>query len=371
MDEMGARALMERLSVTEPPPSRVDIALARQRGAQRLRRRRWAAGLAPLAAAAAVAAIIAGTGALSRAGGLGGEGPKPVSPTRVTPPHRFDPLAPYAAFGWLPKGVPRAASGADSLPTEVTLGTSARSAEQFTLTVWAPGTCNLDAAQVSEALRDHRHPQLNCMQNAGAGSAGTVDQPEPPVRGRPAFSQFGNILAWEYARDSWATLMAYRRPGTVSMVTMLRVAAGVRYAATKTPSVRFPYQLTGIPAAWRATSAGWRPSGNDLLGESLDAGLVSEINVTPGRSGCWFDPGSSRRITLDGLHAVFTLFRERGVRSYQGLCVPETDGLSVSFLALRAPGSKSYPLGGVTGIFLHHLRLLGPDPANWTTHPLR
>ena len=30
MDEMGARALMERMSVTEPPPSLVDIPLARQ-----------------------------------------------------------------------------------------------------------------------------------------------------------------------------------------------------------------------------------------------------------------------------------------------------------------------------------------------------
>ena len=30
----------------------------------------------------------------------------------------------------------------------------------------------------------------------------------------------------------------------------------------------------------------------------------------------------------------------------------------------------TFLIGGVTGIFLHHLRLLGPDPANWTTHPL-
>jgi hypothetical protein len=62
--------------------------------------------------------------------------------------------------------------------------------------------------------------------------------------------------------------------------------------------------------------------------------------------------------------------RQPGVRSYQGLCVPETDGLSVFFLVFRAPGSHAYPLGGAVGVFLHHLRLLGPDPANWTTHPL-
>jgi hypothetical protein len=42
MDEAGARALLERLSTTEQPPSRVDIPLARQRGSTLLRRRRWA-----------------------------------------------------------------------------------------------------------------------------------------------------------------------------------------------------------------------------------------------------------------------------------------------------------------------------------------
>ena len=63
MDEAGARALMERVSATEPPPSRVDIGLARQRGRTLARRRRWALAGAPLLATAAVAALVAGIGA--------------------------------------------------------------------------------------------------------------------------------------------------------------------------------------------------------------------------------------------------------------------------------------------------------------------
>jgi hypothetical protein len=92
--------------------------------------------------------------------------------------------------------------------------------------------------------------------------------------------------------------------------------------------------------------------------------------VTPGPGKCWFDPAGSQRITVNGTKAVLTVFRLQGARSYQGLCVPEADGLSVFFLLFRALGSHSYPFGGVTGVFTHHLRLLGPDPANWTTHPL-
>ena len=33
------------------------------------------------------------------------------------------------------------------------------------------------------------------------------------------------------------------------------------------------------------------------------------------------------------------------------------------------PGRGGFVFGGVTGIFLRHLRLLGPDPATWTRHP--
>jgi hypothetical protein len=369
MDEMGARALMERMSVTEPPPSRVDLALARQRGAQRLRRRRLTAGMAPLLAAAAVAAIIAGTGALSRTAGSGQGDGRPVSPVRLTPPHRFDPLAPYAAFGWMPPGAQLAAVGTSSVPTQLMLLTGNLRAGQFSLTVWAPGTCNLSAAQIGQDLQEHRRPPLNCTQDPNAGWTDSVLRQAPAVRRRPAFWLRGHALAWEYAPRAWATLYAYGHH-PIAVPTVLKVAARVRYAATAAPSVKFAYQLTGVPGAWRVTSATWHPSSSGLLGTSLDAGLIGQLTVTPGHSECRFDLGGSRRVTLNGVKAVFTLFQQKGARSYQGLCVPETDGLSVDFLLFRAPGSHSYPLGGVTGIFLHHLRLLGSDPAGWTTHPL-
>ena len=81
-------------------------------------------------------------------------------------------------------------------------------------------------------------------------------------------------------------------------------------------------------------------------------------------------PQHWRRVVLNGVPAIVAHFSPSGSRPFQGLCVPETNGMHVSFFEFSEPGQTGVPLGGVTGLFTHHLRLLGPDPANWTTHPL-
>jgi hypothetical protein len=365
VDEAGARALLERVSAAPAPPSGVDIGLARQRGRRRLRRRRWATALAPVLAATAVAAIIVGTGALGAPGTRRGTGP--VTPV-FSLPHRFNPLVRYAAFGWLPPGVPLVTAVSQSLPTEqIALAGSLRTG-QYQLTIWAPGTCNRSAAQIRAALRRHHHPQLNCRQDPWSGSLAQVLRLAPQVRGKPGFWLRGRMLAWEYAPRSWATLQAYRRGTAVPAATLIKAAAAVRYGGHVAPAPRFPYQLTGVPASWRVTSVHW--NGTSPLGKQLSAGPIGQLLVTPGTGKCWFDPGASHHVTLNGAKAVLTVFRQQGARPYQGLCVPETDGLSVFFLLFRAAGEHGYPFGGAGGLFLHHLHLLGPDPANWTTRPL-
>jgi len=286
----------------------------------------------------------------------------------ISPPHRFNPLRPYATFGWLPQGVPRSADVTQSLPTEQIALTGTLQTGQYQLTAWAPGTCNLDAAQAAKALRRHRHPTLNCMQNRSAGSLVQVAGQAPPVHGRPGFWLRGKMLAWQYAPHSWATLQAYRRGTAVPTAVLLRVAAAVRYGDPDAPGPRFPYQLTGIPASWQVTSVHWRAK--DLLGKGMSAGLAGQFLVTPGSGKCWFAPGESRWLTLNGAKAVLTVFRQPGARTYQGLCVPEADGLSVNFLLFRAHGEHGFPFGGAAQLFLHHLHLLGPDSVNWTARPL-
>src|SRR5262249_35794386 len=151
-----------RLSTTEPPPSHVDIEPAPQRGSTLLRRRRWAIAAAPLLAAAAVAATALGLGAITGTGRAAGIKPIPSAPAVHHPSHPRDPLAPYAAFGWLPKGVPHYVNSPYSTLAQLQLAVGSPANGNFELTVWARGTCNLDAAQVRADLRRQRHPLLDC-----------------------------------------------------------------------------------------------------------------------------------------------------------------------------------------------------------------
>jgi len=386
MDEAGARALMERLSATEPPPSRVDIGLARQRGHTLARRRRWALAGAPLLAAVVVAVLV-GIGAI--AGGGGGPEIPPAAPLTRSVPHRFNPLAPYAAFGWLPKGLPRHVNSPGSTQAELQLMVGSQAKGEFALTVWARGTCNLDAAQARAYLRTHVHPLLNCAQDAGIGWSDTLSRPAPAIGGHPGFWFAGQALAWEYAPHAWATLYVSRRGTPVRPATTLGVAAHVRFAATAKPAVKFPFQLTGLPASWRMTSvAAWRATGNGLLATTSNefgstnavgrvdgpaTGTIGQIVITPGKGRCPFFRGSSQRsqrVDLGGVTAIVTHFTGSGIRPYQGLCIPERDGLYVHFLEFPEPGHAGFAFGGVTGVYRHHLRLLGPIPANWTTRPI-
>jgi hypothetical protein len=210
---------------------------------------------------------------------------------------------------------------------------------------------------------------------------------EQPAHG---FWYNGRELAWEYAPHAWATLSAYRHGVAVPAATIVKVAAHLKYAATAQPSVRFPYQLTGLPASWRFTSAPWQATTGGLVAgpsgaaeefggypsigpaNGRTAGAIPLIVITPGKSRCPFFHGSStsQRVVLHGVTAVLTHFAGDGARPYQGLCVPEADGLHVMYLENPKPGRGGFAFGGVTGIFLHHLHLLGPSPAGWTTRPL-
>jgi hypothetical protein len=150
--------------------------------------------------------------------------------------------------------------------------------------------------------------------------------------------------------------------------------------------VKFPFLLTGIPASWRVISANWAATSDGLLGarstrelgsytavgrpHGIVTGVIGQIVIMPGKSTCSFFAGSSKRVVLGGVTAVVTHFTGSGVRPYQGLCIPETNGLHVFFLEFSEPGHDGFAFGGVAGVFRHHLRLLGPDPANWTTRPI-
>src|SRR5215469_2514491 len=107
MDETAVRALLAVAAQdADAPPCGVSVPLARSRGRRRLRLLRvYLPGAAPLAAGVAVALVISLPTALRD--GASGTGLRPGRASAAAPiaaPPRFNPLVPYASFGWLPDG---------------------------------------------------------------------------------------------------------------------------------------------------------------------------------------------------------------------------------------------------------------------------
>ncbi len=400
MNEDSVRMLLDRLADTEAPPARVDIGLARRNGRRRLRIRR--AG-APAAAALAVITIISVVAAVTGSPGRGTttSGSHPVMPTSA--PKQFNPMVPYASFGWLPSGFSEDSRGklggpfgVESITAMLSLVATDPSADrQLRLVIRPAGACSLKGSA--------SRPELSC-----AGPVGALTKAAQGVNGRPTYWEGDryNQLAWEYAPHAWALLMftpVLNSPVTKKLpppspastrALLLKVAERVRYGST-TPIV-VPFQLTGVSAGWRAKPSGIQVSGARMSTESLFAGPAvdtSALNVvvTPAaaalnateqaisESTCKLNGPASHYVTIDGASGV--VFAGHGQwRPFTSLCFNDVHGLSV-YISLDSkvaenmgdtantplPGGAS--LGGVIGVF-RHLRFLGTDPANWTPDPL-
>jgi hypothetical protein len=153
-----------------------------------------------------------------------------------------------------------------------------------------------------------------------------------------------------------------------------KVAAGVLFAPPQ-PSMIFPIQLTGLPAAWRIDSVHFVSDGGVLRGNQLTlagAGaqrppqpMIDARLAGPGSSCYLYPGGQSQHRTINGVAVVVTrLDVPRGSPATFQVCAAHAHGLSlfVSTYGGERPRAVS--------IFRDHLRILGPDPSRWTAHPL-
>jgi hypothetical protein len=233
---------------------------------------------------------------------------------------------------------------------------------------------------VLRELAHGHHPALKCTTSISStgqhyGSFGPVTGREPAVNGHLAFRQSDSLI-WEYAPDSWASLYgAYVHPGAR---VMIKIAEAVRYGVGTRPSVRFPAQLTGLAPGLRVGSVSFRvddgvPRASQYwLSDRPDRPDYAEIptfQTDPARSGnrCNDAPNSvSRHRTINGYQVIVSNFTPRqGFPASQQLCGANADGLHVYISTSRGSGVPA-----AAAIFAHHLRLLGTNPANWTTRPL-
>jgi hypothetical protein len=389
MDEGDVRTMLNALAGTEAPLARFDIdgAISRGRRGRKVRRARTGG---------AVFAIGAVIGVVVTALVVPGPGKAPVTtprgsstahasvqpsvqpsnqPSAAHVPEQFNPLVPYASFGWLPKGL-MTAGQADSTSNDSTAltATGAKAPQGwFWLHVMSKGACG------------YLRTMLNCHWDSGdvTGPLPLSDR-APDVNGRPAYWTGGDSILWEYAPGAWATMVGnggYSTPPspadkalTLKALT-LKVAGGVRYGYQT--RLVFPFWVGGLPAGWQPSLSAFTGSQPPVRGSGLDFGPIEkpqavQLSMAPADhdNSCPFFKGDSY-VTVDGVKATL-----QGSSSAQLLCVSDLRGEAITLLfSLRfdsngAPVPGAASVGGVVGLF-KHLHLLGSQVSAWTTEPFR
>jgi hypothetical protein len=392
LDEHAVRTLLHEAARTPGPPSAVDVEAARRRGSRQLRARR--AALPVLAVVALAAALTVPGGLLSSHQERTVVPPQPpaTSPAVVAPWH-FNPLVPYASFGWLPPGFSERAAnnidvnqGISSATDFVSREAAAPAAGRLLyLQVNARDMCATSVADLQANIRARGQHQVACID-----AAFTVTGAAPDVNGRPAFwTDHGSGVAWEYAPDAWAELSLSGIGGgqnvprsAATRALLLKVAARVAYGGA-TP-LTFAFRLTGeLPAGWQLWRVGFGVSGGRMFGTGITAGpsvdtsaLSISASTVTGPPVCDSSAGRSSYVDRLGVEWLYNVNNLPG-DGWQRLCattqVAGLTGVSIAIdmtnPASNAPLTGSAQLGGALGV-LSRLLLLGPDPAAWITNPV-
>lgn len=395
LDEHAVRTLLHEAAGAPEPPSAVDVDAARRRGSRRLRARR--AALPVLAVVALAAALTVPGGLLSGHSERTVASPRPpASSPVVNAPWQFNPLVPYASFGWLPPGYSENDTDSD-LNQGVSSATDFMSREAAApaagrllyLQVNARDMCAIStAADLQANVRAHRSVQALCTD-----AAFIVTGVAPDVNGRPAFwTDHGSGIAWEYAPDAWAELSLSGiagaggqalAPSAATRALLQKVAAHVAYGDT-TP-LTFAFRLSGeLPAGWQVWRAGFGVSGGRMFGTGITVGpsvdtsaLSISASTVTGPAVCDSGAGQPTYVNRLGVSWAYIVNSQPGDTPQQRLCatapVGGLTGVNISMdmnnPASGAPLPGSAQLGGTIGV-LGRLLLLGPDPAGWIANPV-
>ncbi len=384
MLENDLRAMFEWQATADQPPAQISLPVARRRALPLHRWRRAAALGAPIVAAAAAVAIGLTASLLS-----GTAATRPAQPSHGSQvgSSQFNPLVPYAAFGWLPAGQ-QENGGRSSLGV---LDLNADPGGLLDLVVYYPGQCRLTAARLTcgSALTGGgmvltgRAPDVG-GQAAYWGRELPAQLTEPylpsgyPKHGRPLLLP---MLAFRDPQGGWA-LLVYPEPAIKSTLrgmtypsrsAVVRIADNVRFGQT-TPLV-FPARLTGLPRQWRTVqTVNFTRDGRSLRGFLLRLGppagaysvpheLYLDLNQGGGLNPC------QTGVTCEMIDGYRVALAHWGAQTASGPPVPvyaltaaDADGVLVS-ITVTGPRPPLSP----AQIFADHLQLLGPDPANWKT----
>jgi hypothetical protein len=327
--------------------------------------------LSPVAAAVAVVAVAVIAIALAASIQGGPHGTRPTGGAQRAPQY-FNPLRPYARFGWLPPG---SLPGSSEVISQGAM--SLGSPSGAFLVLYAAGVCHVTGHALNCLPLGERYP-------LGRGVARVRVDGHPaywtaPQRLRSPFPVSSpGVLAWQYAVGGWAVLEDQSAGPASARNDAVKIAEHVRFGYRGEPAIRFPVQLTHVPANWQVNCVA-----TSLLGHVMYA--ASDV-VTAGRvngSICGddnplnaphFDAGQGAKNACSGLIYAHpepevingypvVLGTEKTWPNYE-LCADDAAGTFV-WIAIGA-----HPALSPASIFAHHLRLLGSNPAKWTTKPI-
>lgn len=240
----------------------------------------------------------------------------------------------------------------------------------WTLDVFAAGQCKVTV----------RQRQLACAGGPASGIQSAVIGAAHPVNGRRGLWVRG-YLAWQYAKDGWALLSFPNLHG--NRADVFKVAAHARYGVATVPALAFPVQLQNVPREWQVSSVAFMATGKLLCASDyvLTAGtavlsqgasefarnlpMVTAHPDDPTNQCFSYPRGRSKQEMVRGYFTVVShLPSSRGSPPQQEACAAEAEGLTVD---IRVIGY--HPVLSALALFKDHVRLLGPNPTNWTTRP--
>jgi hypothetical protein len=378
--ESQIRDVFEAIADGDQPPPDISIAAARQRGRSLLRWRRARMAGPPVLAVSAVAAVV-----LASALPFGRSNPASQPRTersraaQGTAPARFDPLVVYGSFGWLPAGE-SLSSGQTGRTEEVLDATSGRHL-RWQLAIFAADRCVVGVVGA-------RPSSLLCNTAVDGTQTFPLGSRAPAVNGHDAFwirPQPGGAgqhqsLAWQYAAGGWAVLTSAIGIASTSSLPE-QIAGEVSFGGAGRSRIEFAIQLTKTPPDWQVSSVTFGRGGGVLAASGYSV-TKGSIDIPPGdgyasdnmpiistllRKGtCYFYPGGqSVRRVIDGYQATVNEFPAAAGRppTYQ-VCVGNAGGLwAFITVAGRHPAAKPVTI-------FKHMKILGTNPANWTTKPL-
>jgi hypothetical protein len=379
MLEEDIKSLYDRMAGMDQPPSSISIPGAGRAGRARLTRRRATAVATPMLAAAAVVAIALAT---SVQGGL--HGTQPTGGAQRAPQY-FSPLRPYAQFGWLPSSsTPALGLASENTgilgPSEISLGNPMGAS----LAVYAAGVCHVTGHA------------LNCANFGQAATPEPLGRRVARIDGHPAYwtapkkvrSPFGGtlhsagVLAWQYAAGGWAVL------GYSARDTAVVIADRIRFGYRGQPAIRFPVQLTDAPANWQVNCLTTGLLGHVMYATSdaVTAGRVQGTVCGDYGSSLYpqntptFDAGAAsdqgRKNACGAFFPSNTHPQPEVINGYQVVLGTQKTWPNYQLCANDAAGTfvwiaiGAHPTLSPASIFASHLRLLGPNPARWTTKPI-